>query len=118
MTAIDQERCTDHPLPPVRRRWGRIVFEHDERRRGRQCRWHDLRRLVAHHLQGDLQRARDCYVGATVLPFAGIFGSLIGDPNLVPPCQARVISFPRRAINELAELRVEIEQMRRTLSVR
>jgi hypothetical protein len=48
---------------------------------------------------------RDCYVGATVLPFFGIFGSLIGDPDVVvPPYRARILQFPRRATNELAEL--------------
>ena len=88
----------------------------ERRRRGRRCPSHDRRRVAAHRLQADPERAGCCYVGATVMPFSGIFGSPVGDPDLLPPCQARVISFPRRAINQLAELRVEVERMRRIVS--
>jgi len=51
------------------------------------------------------------------MPFSGIFGSLVDDPEVVmPPYQACIINFPRRGANELAELRVEIEQMRPIVS--
>jgi len=93
--------------------WGRIVFDHDERRRGRQCRSHNRRRVAAHHLQGDPQRARDCYVGATTSPFFGVFGSSLAVLRY-GLCSARILWFPVRR-NTIAELRAEVEEIKKLL---
>jgi len=111
VTAIDQACCADHPpLPPGRRRWGRIVFDHDERRRGRQCRSHDRRRVAVHRLTGDPKRV-GCYVGATASPFFGVFGDLSA---VLRPDVVQIIKFPVRR-NAIAELRAEVEEMKKLL---
>ncbi len=43
-------------------------------------------------------------------------GGLFGNPNYMPHDTARVIKFPERR-SELAKLRAEIEEMRKTVSV-
>ena len=58
----------------------------------------------------------NCMIGTTGSPFWGVFG----DPTIVlryaPRYTARVIKFPERR-NEIAKLRTEIEEMRKTVSV-
>ena len=57
-----------------------------------------------------------CTIGMMGSPFWGVFG----DPTIVlryaSPYTPRVIKFPERR-NEIAKLRTEIEEMRKTVSV-
>jgi len=89
-----------------------VMMLRERRHRGRQCRSHDRRRVVAHRVHADPERTRWCYVGATVLPFFGVFGDLSA---VLQPDLAQLVKFPRRATNELAELRGEVERMKRML---
>ena len=89
------------PLSTIRRRRGRHVLSHAQRR----IRWHYLGQL-------DPERVAlvNCMIG---LPWAGVFGN----PNAASYYVVRILKFPERR-NEIAKLRGEIEQMNRTLSVR
>ena len=87
-----------------------MMMRRERRQRGRQCRSHDRRRVVAHRLHADPERTRWYYVGATVLPFFGVFGDMRA---ALQADVAQIVNFPRRSTNDIAELRLEIEQMRR-----
>ena len=108
MGTIDRERCASlPPLPPGRRR---IIQRH--------VLTHEQYRLMQHYVV-DPERVMlpNCVIGMTGSPFWGAFG----DPTIVlryaPRYTARVIKFPERR-NEIAKLRAEIEEMRKTGSVR
>ena len=50
-----------------------------------------------------------------VMPFSGIFVSLVGNPEVVMPhYQARIIKFPVHR-NAIAELRAEVEEIKKLL---
>jgi hypothetical protein len=94
------------PLPSERRR---IIQRH--------VLSHDQLRLMRHYVidPGRVMSA-NCMIGMTGSPFWGVFG----DPTMLlryaPRYTARVIKFPERR-NEIAKLRAEIEEMRKTVSV-
>lgn|SRR5262249_6186581 len=107
VTAIDQERCTYHPpLPPGRKRLECRVLSHDRRR----VAWH----YFGHTDYARLMLANDA-IGLLGAPFSGLFGSPNAAPHLAFLHSARIINFPRRATSDIAKLRVEVEQIKRTL---
>jgi hypothetical protein len=78
---------------------------------------HNQWRLLQHYvIDPERVMLANCMIGMTGSPFWGVFG----DPTLVlryaSPYTARVIKFPERR-NEIARLRAEIEEMRKTVSV-
>jgi hypothetical protein len=106
VSAIERERCADlPPLPPERRRRGRCVLSHDQYR-------------VLRHYVVDLERLvlANYAIGMVGALFSGVFGSPNAPPHLAFLYSARIIKFPERR-NELGELRAEIEEMRKTVSV-
>jgi hypothetical protein len=103
METIDREaRTLLPPLPPVRRRRRRHVLSREQRRL--------MQRFVV-----DPERVTlvNCMIGMIDSPWAHVFG----DPNAASFYTARIIRFPERR-NELAKLRGDVEEMRRTISVR
>jgi hypothetical protein len=103
------------PLPPVRKRRAHRAW----RRRFRL--YHDDRRVLLHrHGYVDRARIEDCrraIGGASWGPFAGIFGDLNAALHYLPCHAARILKFPERR-SKIAKLRAEIEEMRKTVSVR
>ena len=95
-------------LPPGRRRRARHVFSHDHRR-------------LAWHYLGHLDPERVALINRMIGMMGSPFRCVFGDPTIVlryaPRYTARVIKFPERR-NEIAKLRAEIEEMRKTGSVR
>jgi hypothetical protein len=81
---------------------------------------HDDRRVLLHrHGYLDPQRiwlAR-LAIGEVWRPFYGIFGNAHALLNYMPYHVARILKFPERR-SEIAKLRSEIEEIRRTVSVR
>jgi hypothetical protein len=78
---------------------------------------HSDRRLMLHrHGHFDWQRLVDANaeIGMTGSPFSGIFGNLNAALHYLPCHTARVIQFPGHR-TEIARLRVEIEELRKTV---
>jgi hypothetical protein len=104
------------PLPPVRKRRAHRAW----RRRFRL--YHDDRRVLLHR-HGYVDRARIAEANAEignaswVHPFRDIFGKLNAALHYLPCHAARILKFPERR-SDLARLRAEIEEMRKTVSVR
>ena len=91
------------PLPTIRRRRVRHVLSHDQLR------------LMRHYvIDPERVMLANCMIGMTGSPFWGVFG----DPTIVlryaPRYTARVIKFPERR-SEIARIRAEIEEMRKTV---
>ena len=102
------------PLPPVRKRRAHRAW----RRRFRL--YHDDRRVLLHR-HGYVDRARIADANAAIgsASWLHLFWGVFGDPTILlhmPYHMARVIRFPDRR-SELAKIRAEIKELRKTVSV-
>jgi hypothetical protein len=82
---------------------------------------HDRRRVTEHYFgYVDLKRLIDANAevgnAAWMHPFSKIFGNLNGALHHMPHDTARVLKFPERR-SDLARLRSEIQEMKRSVSV-
>jgi hypothetical protein len=81
---------------------------------------HDERRLMQHFVL-DPKRVKLCRASVGTASWCSLFGNIFGDPTAVlpqMPCYtARGLKFSKRR-SELAKIRDEIAEMKRTTSVR
>jgi hypothetical protein len=85
----------------------RPVLTHDQRRIAAHCYcWDDLARMIA--ANAEIGNASWCTA------FAGIFGDVNAVLHYMPRPTARIIRFPERG-NEIAKIRAELEEMRKTV---
>lgn len=93
---------------PRRNRWRPHAFDHDERRL--------YRHQVQHVDQARAMAGREAIGKAQWLqPFAGIFGDLAAFH--VPRRAAHIFAFPGCPRGELAQIRFELDELKRTISV-
>jgi hypothetical protein len=84
-------------------------------RRYERCMSHDERRLTGHQLDPARVRQANEAIGMASWkqPFSGLFGNPAA--IYVPPPSARVIGFPSSFHGKVAEIRAELDELKRSM---